>query len=164
MSDEREAASRAAEAALREAESKANSVAKEEIERLRAQFATASRLLSDAQARIEERDTQLKPRVYIHISSEEQRAGARFIGEAIAEAEAVVPGIQNVGAARSPPTSEFRYFRRSERQLAEAIHSELVARGFPLTLQYVPGFESSSARPNHFEIWLAADWNAETEE
>ena len=98
--------------------------------------------------------SSIAPRVYVHISYEEQRALASRIADALKAANVLVPGIE---LRKGPPIAEFRYFRTAEREEAERVASTIAALAPGVVTRYVPGYEQSSGiRPNHFELWLAA--------
>lgn len=121
---------------------------------------TRSIQLSIGQAEVALREAtssaSLKPRVYFHIRSEEQRVRAAALAKSLTQAGAViVPGIHLV--SRGPSKTELRYFRKAEKSEAEAIAAALQAEGLLVDIKLIPGYEDSTAiRPRHFELWLAA--------
>jgi hypothetical protein len=103
----------------------------------------------------------LAPRLYIHIADEEQRATARDFeraieGRTVDGASIVVPGIQRVESA--PSATELRFFKKEERQMAEAI-AQVVDEilDTPLSVKDLSARygASTAIRPNHFELWFA---------
>jgi len=119
-----------------------------------ARTATAAVLEADPEA------AEILPRVYIHIRSEEQRPPAAALGEALERAGFVVPGIERL-VDIGPSESELRYFRNTEREVADAERAAAVLSAADLALEpkFVPGFEDSTKiRPRHYELWLAPDF------
>lgn len=56
----------------------------------------------------------------------------------------------------TPSKNELRYYRRSERAIAETIQQYLMELGVDVSLGYVRGYENSNAiRPYTFEIWFS---------
>lgn len=111
----------------------------------------------------------LKPRVYIQIASESQRAAAVCLSSRLREYGYALPGIENVGSRRSPPTSQLRYFFADEASWATRLRADLAdaalrCQAFPDLAaedsqgQAVRDFsgKAGGARPYHFELWLAA--------
>lgn len=103
-------------------------------------------------------DEKISPRVYIHISNENQRSSARAI-EKILESDKtngfIVPGIENVGA-KSPDITEIRYFRSEDSSEATKVMNILRQNGIK-NVRMLSLNGSSKIRPKHLEIWFAAD-------
>ncbi len=97
--------------------------------------------------------TELTPRVYIHIADDAQLASAREAAAALRGSGQLVPSIENVGA-RSPSITQLRYFSADESQLANVIAQTLQAAGVPAEAQLIPGFENANVRQHHFELWF----------
>jgi hypothetical protein len=100
----------------------------------------------------------IKPRVYIQIQDENQRDDARKIQKALQGDSFLAPGIELVGT-RSVKTTEVRYFRPQDAEIAEEVRDLLVRnRVSGVTVRYIRGFEDSkSMRPRHIELWFSAD-------
>jgi len=100
----------------------------------------------------------VKPRVYIHIVEENQRAGARRIQRQLEAGGFVVPGIQRV--SQGPRTSVVRYFKENERAGADRVRDIVAAAGVSLTVSDLSRrFGSSGAiRASHYEIWFGPDF------
>jgi hypothetical protein len=131
------------------AEKLASAVAETEPEKSDVKIA-ATKIADEAKARIEH-----KPRIYIHVSGNEEKNAAESVEKLLEDQGWIVPGIQRVGG-RSPNSSQLRYFRRSEKPKAEEIHESLVNAGYDVSLNYISGYETSTAiRAMHFEIWFA---------
>jgi len=94
-------------------------------------------------------------RVYIHVASASDKTEAAGIKKILEGSSFSVPGIQVVDA--SPRKSEFRYFRKREKEFAvDALNS--IQSEAEIVLRYIPGYENSSAiRDRHFEIWFSKD-------
>ncbi|ROH93006.1 hypothetical protein ED208_00245 [Stagnimonas aquatica] len=111
----------------------------------------------------------LKPRVYIQIAGESQRAAAACLGKRLREYGYALPGIENVGGRRAPPASQLRYFFADEASWATRLRADLAdaalrCQAFPDLAaedpqgQAIRDFsgKAGGARPYHFELWLAA--------
>ncbi|WP_419735937.1 hypothetical protein [Pseudomonas sp. COR18] len=117
--------------------------------------------------RIGELEQQLSPkpgirkaptqaRVYIHISSEAQRSAAEQTAVALRSDAVAVPGVEL--RANTPRKTEIRYFMLSERAEAEGLASAIRMNWPDTIIQYVAGFENSTAiRPRHYELWISAN-------
>lgn len=115
-------------------------------------------------SRVADLERQLSPRpilvdtvparLYIHIGSDTQRAGAESTAQVLRADAVVVPGIEL--RSNVPKGSELRYFRATERSEAEGI-AATVRKVWPdVNARYVPGFEQSSGiRSRHYELWLS---------
>lgn len=100
--------------------------------------------------------TRLRPRVYIQIAVESQRATARQLQDAFKSAGYLAPGIENIdGKATAPRRAEVRYYRDDEKAGAENIVSIIQQSGIeavPPPLR-IPGV-GRGTRPGHYEVWL----------
>lgn len=104
----------------------------------------------------------LRPRVYVHIRDNAQRAQAELISQRLQATDlgdgqrAEVPGIErlDLGPQRQ---SELRYFRDAEAGEARRIADVLTGAGVrDLAVRKVPGFENSTrVRQRQYELWLA---------
>jgi hypothetical protein len=146
----------------------------EEFRRAHPQQTEASR---DAEAAVKQlaqqsQDTRLSPRVYIQIADDGQLDMAKSLQQQLnanelsnipnVRTKIIAPGIQVVGPRKSPfITSELRYFHPTdrERQIGEQLIQMLNAAGIQdVVLKQIGGYEDDpDIRPNHFELWLAAD-------
>lgn len=128
--------------------------------------AVAARLLTKANATYVEKAQQdiakldacpVKPRVFIHITSETKRAAAGSLVPGLEKQGFVVPGIQRVD--KGPATTDVRYFNNSKQDVdrANALVSALRELGVSdATPKYIAGYENSEKiRPCHYEIWLS---------
>jgi hypothetical protein len=108
-------------------------------------------------------NAQLKPRVYIHIQDERQRENAGQTEELLERNGFIVPGIELVSNAKLV-RNELRYFREWEKDDATAVVNALRQKldiGEP---KLIKGFENSpNIRPKHFELWLKASEEANTQ-
>lgn len=122
-----------------------------------------------ARRKTEIKALSLKPRVYLQIASESQRAAAACLGSRLREYGYVLPGIENVGGRRAPPTSQLRYFFADEAAWATTLRADLAdaalrCQAFPDLAaadpqgQVIRDFsgKAGGARPYHFELWLSA--------
>ena len=99
---------------------------------------------------------ELLPRVYVHVTGNEERESARALAQLLESKQLVVPGIQRVGA-KSPKISQLRYFKKSEENEAKRILQIIGEKGYKVSLEYISGYEDSKAiRPMHFELWFTA--------
>ncbi|MCE2946716.1 MAG: hypothetical protein ACK515_09075 [bacterium] len=100
---------------------------------------------------------QWVPRVYMQIVAAEDRAWAGEIARRLREGGLIVPGIELVAKHSNLSRSDVRYFRKADQAGAQAIVDRLAAMGVTAVPSYVTGYEdSSSVRPNQFEIWFRA--------
>jgi len=105
--------------------------------------------------------SNLRPRVYIHISNETQREGAKSLQSTLLNENFSAPGIENVGIKGNfyiPRQTEVRYYR--EEELPDAVRLISIIKGLNLgspineVPQKIPG-SGRGTRPGHFEIWFA---------
>ena len=99
----------------------------------------------------------LLPRIYMHIVDNADLERARVIRKALQEAGYLVLGIENVPKAKPLKTSDVRFYHKAEHGEAEEIVRALKKAGESnVNLNYLQQYENSTnARPNHFEVWLA---------
>jgi hypothetical protein len=110
----------------------------------------AAKIADEARASIEQR-----PRIYLHVYGSTEKDAASSIENILENKGWVVPGIQRVGS-KSPNKSQLRYFRSSEKPIAEQIRKSLLDAGYEVSLNYIRGYEDSKAvRQMHFEIWFS---------
>ncbi|MEN3325393.1 MAG: hypothetical protein V7638_200 [Acidobacteriota bacterium] len=115
-------------------------------------------------------DTRLSPRVYIQMQDEgqfdkaqtfQQQLNTSLLTDIPGVRRIIAPGIQNVGTRRSVTVSELRYFHDTdlENQIGQQLIQILNTAGLTTVhLKLVRGYETNpDIRPNHFELWLAAD-------
>jgi hypothetical protein len=96
----------------------------------------------------------LKPRIYVHIRTEDQREYARQLEVQLEKQDYEVPGIQRVNTG--PPRAELRYFHQNDAQEAGQIASLLANAGQPVELQNLSvEYRNASIRPKHYELWLS---------
>lgn len=109
----------------------------------------------------------LRPRIYFHIQSEEQRAAAEELKKSLVsqvftarKTPPIVPGIEIVGP-RNLRESELRYFHPNsadETNLGWEIVFSLKQFCVDVKVQPIKGYENSDTlRPRHFELWLTPD-------
>ena len=103
----------------------------------------------------------IAPRIYFQLSSENQRSRADKIAAALRELNFTVPAYEIVG--RSPQGNQLRWYPPADSASLESVKGNLEQAlqkvrqvdGPNWEPREVPG--SSSARPNHFELWFGAD-------
>lgn len=138
--------------------------------------AATAKAASEALARAEQRDPQLKTqveesfrtipaRVYFHISKDEQRSDARSLAAQLIDklgSDFVVPGIER---KPGPKKSELRFFRSSERADAERVQQTLRQLGVNVELVDLSSrYETSTRiRPRHLELWLNDQYGSQPE-
>lgn len=93
----------------------------------------------------------LPTRVYIHIAREDQREKARELSRALFAKGFIAPGIELV--SKAPAHTVLKFFRQTERNIAEDIAARMQAVRIPVTIDFLPGFEDR-VRPKHFEVWF----------
>jgi hypothetical protein len=95
------------------------------------------------------------PRIFIHIRSESVRPAAKRIGAMLEDDGYIVPGVERL-VNKGPQENQLRYFRNSEKEVAEHILEFLKTKNITAHLQYVRGYESSRViGPFHYELWFA---------
>ncbi len=108
-------------------------------------------------------------RVYIHIASDSQLPAAECLKSELADLGYAMPPIDNVGE-HAPPLPQLRYFKPQEKRLAAALLPDVLdaaracqqqspAVKVPIDGLALQSFThlKTSARPNHFELWLARE-------
>jgi hypothetical protein len=125
---------------------------KTEADTAQAPLTKAGRSGSQAQPPPPASPAALKPRVYLHIRDESQRAAAVTIQQRLEQAGYDVPSIQRLDVG--PLSSELRYFFQNDRALAQTIAGAIAVPN--LAVKQIGGYESSGKiRAQHFELWLA---------
>jgi hypothetical protein len=107
--------------------------------------------------------SKLPPRVYIQFSSNNQRARADQIANALKRLGVVVPPYELVESNRVPSTNQLRYYRVADG--AGASSGTISADDMLRTIKASDGPDwsavalppSGKVRPSHFEIWFAKD-------
>ena len=99
----------------------------------------------------------LQPRVYFQLASSGQRARANKIADALRSNGFIVPAFDIVEKG-IPGSNQLRYYddeqgNKDNRERALAKIREIDGQRWSL----VPIRQSSSVRPNHFEVWFAGD-------
>ena len=99
----------------------------------------------------------LLPRIYMQIVDRADSPRAQTIRKALQEAGYLVLGIEYVPKAQALKSTDVRFYHAAERGEAEKIAQALKNAGEAnVNLNYLQQFENSTtARPNHFEVWLA---------
>ncbi len=109
---------------------------------------------------VEQAFTSLPPRVYFHISNEEQRTLASSIAKKLEKEldnlDVTVPGIE---LKPGPHNTELRFFKSAESEEAKNIYNALTALGISVKLIDLSSrYESSKGiRPRHYELWFGKD-------
>ena len=106
--------------------------------------------------KIEKAIQSVTPRIYIHISKEEEREKALILADSLKIMGFIVPGIEKRDYSLKQ-ASEFRYFKKDEREKASEIVKIIndLNSEIKMTLKYISGYENSTTiRQFHFEIWL----------
>ncbi len=96
----------------------------------------------------------LLPRIYLHIVQKEDKAFAEGIGRQLQEAGFLVVGIEYVNLNLNE--TDVRFYRKVEQPVAEQILAVLTKAGESgAKIRHLSQYENSTtARPNHFEVWL----------
>jgi chromosome segregation ATPase len=100
---------------------------------------------------------EIKPRVYIHVRDKSQVDTALKIADALKKRGFIVPK-EEILVDKGPTATEVRYFRESEKPIAEEIFKLLheILNMKNTKLAYIPGYEASKAISlKHYEIWLS---------
>ena len=103
----------------------------------------------------------IAPRMYFQLSSENQRPRADKIAAALRSLGFTVPAYEVVG--RSPQANQLRWYPPTDSNDLDSVKTNLnralqkVREVDSGTWEPRPVTSSSSARPNHFELWFAAD-------
>ncbi len=96
------------------------------------------------------------PRLYIQVASESQRERLK---QAIAALDAkgyIVPGIENV-RTRAPEHNQLRYYRDSDKAVAEAVARELESSA-QLSAAVLKFPQPKHSKAQHLELWVGDDW------
>ncbi|HET6979692.1 MAG TPA: hypothetical protein VFI24_25390 [Pyrinomonadaceae bacterium] len=110
---------------------------------------------------LEARPPTIAPRIYFQLSSENQRPRADKIAAALRSLGFTVSAYDIV--PRSPQTNQLRWYRPDNASDLESVNSNLEKALQKVREVDGSGWEprpvttSSSAQPNHFELWFAAD-------
>lgn len=99
----------------------------------------------------------LLPRIYMQILNSADSERAQAMRKALQEAGYLVLGIEYVPKAQALKISDVRYYHKADSGEAEKIVQAMKNAGEPnANLYYLQKSETStSARLNHFEVWLA---------
>jgi hypothetical protein len=103
----------------------------------------------------------IAPRMYFQLSSENQRPRADRIATALRNLGFTVPAYEIVG--RSPQANQLRWYTPSNEADLQSVKDNLASALQTVRKVDGPNWEgreittSSSARPNHFELWFGAD-------
>ena len=96
------------------------------------------------------------PRIYMHIVDAGDRTLAESLAERLRAGGYLVVGIQLIPSARTLKQSDVRFYRKTEEPEAAQIAKILQDAGENVRTNHLAQFENSTtARPNHFEVWLA---------
>jgi hypothetical protein len=106
----------------------------------------------------------LLPRIYMQTVSHDDDARAQVVRKALAETGYLVLGIENVPKALPLKRSEVRFYHSVEQAEAEKIAAVMKSAGESnVGVVYLKRFENSTTvRPNHFEVWLVHGGAAQT--
>ena len=96
---------------------------------------------------------QLVPRVYVHIAEQGDLRWARNLSDRLQLAGVIPLGIENVPAAADLTRFEVRYYKQTERAVAERLVSEMAKVNVPAVPVYLNLETNTTVRPNHYEIW-----------
>ena len=96
---------------------------------------------------------QLVPRVYVHIAEQGDVRWARNLSDRLQLAGVIPLGIENVPAAADLTRFEVRYYKQTERAVAERLVSEMAKVNVPAVPVYLNLETNTTVRPNHYEIW-----------
>jgi hypothetical protein len=94
----------------------------------------------------------------LHIGDESQRPRARRIAGQLKQAGYLVPGIENVGERRMPPSTEVRYYEAltdAEKDEAKKIIGLLQGWGIKAEDKKF----KVATKPWQYEIWFGSDFN-----
>lgn len=106
--------------------------------------------------------SQIKPRVYLQLPAEWQREAANKIKEQLKGQGFLVPDIEIVGE-KSPSSSQIRYYRQEDSDLANQVKSIIAGAGVKLSgeslqLKFISLVNSSAKiRPKHIEVWFSSE-------
>jgi hypothetical protein len=101
----------------------------------------------------------LRPRFYIHIADESQRAQAKQLAALLKKQDYLVPGIQNVGD-KGVKSNQVRYFHDpdpgfpSPQEIVALLNNANMGKW---NMRYIPGLEDSPRTPpGQFELWFTS--------
>ena len=110
---------------------------------------TANQIIEEAKAR----ENSL-PKIYLHVRSAEYQSDALAISDKLRNYGYFFPKFVRV-VDEGPEYTQLRYFKNSEKSAGEQIVASLKEMGIPVRLQYISGFEESTAIQSlHFELWF----------
>lgn len=92
---------------------------------------------------------ETRPRIYIHIRSEDDRMRARALGQQLEAFGYTVPGVERLTEI-GPPSAQLRFFREEDEAGAKLIAQQL--RRLGVTVK--PHETSGRVRPGHYELWF----------
>jgi hypothetical protein len=103
------------------------------------------------------RTAALLPRIYMQTVNAADLPRANAIRQALQTDGFLVLGIENVPGANGLKNTDVRFYHAAEKDEAARIAQALQKAGEKtVNLNYLKQFENSTrARPNHFEVWLA---------
>jgi hypothetical protein len=96
---------------------------------------------------------EIPPRIYMQISSEEQRPFAARISKLLQTKGYIVPGIENVHE-KAPDNSEIRYYATDDASIKDVKDIQTNCASWGLKLDVPNPIRSRSVRPRHYEIWI----------
>jgi hypothetical protein len=99
----------------------------------------------------------LLPRVYLHVVDPADRAWAVEVSRTLEAAGMIALGVRYVPNAAGLKTTDVRYYKKSEEPGAARIVEILKASGVTARLNYLNMENNTKVRPNHFEVWFAAN-------
>jgi hypothetical protein len=97
----------------------------------------------------------VRPRIFVHIRSNSQRAGGRMVADDFRQHGYVVPGIQ-ILVESGPDETQVRYFHAVDESEAQKILEQLTTSGVKNVAakpNLIPGHED--IRKRQYEIWFA---------
>jgi hypothetical protein len=132
-------------------------IAEEQTKKLAASTQVLSNLNGKAvEAAVNTQSATLLPRVYMQIVNENDRDYANQIKGRLTAASVLVLGIEYVPRATGLKTTEVRYYSQADAAEAQKILGVLKDAGEKSAQVQYLGLESSTVRPNHFEVWIAS--------
>jgi hypothetical protein len=104
-------------------------------------------------------EKKIAARIYVQIGDENQRKRATEVVERLQKKGYIVPGIENVGKARLPNSSQVRYYATDTvtREDIKDIVETLGSMGIEIEVPKNP-LNSSGVRPRHYELWFGRDF------
>jgi hypothetical protein len=107
-------------------------------------------------SKVESRTVADRPTVYVQMPSTNTQTNAEAIRKNLKSDGFIAPQIENVGPGRSPNRLEVRYFRREDKDNADAVAASVTKAsgdGPAPTVKYIKGYEARSSRAA-LEVWL----------